>query len=292
MKLSCLPVSLYADFRRGALSLETWFQWARALGLDGADLSVAHLRSYEPGYLHQLRDRARAQGLEIAMLVAYSDFTLPTAAQRERHCTLLERQIEAAACLNAPYIRLTAGQAWPGVNPRQGLRWAADGLQRAADWAAARGVQALYENHTRGSVWAWNDFSQAADRYLALVEATRDSALGLLFDTANNLALYDDPLSVLRQVAARVTAVHWADVKEPGSFQPVVIGTGASPHREIAACLAAAGFDGWISVEEASGTGRAGLRQGRIHADAAWQAAGGAPRSRAARPASAISPAP
>ena len=39
MKLSCLPVSLYADLTDGRRTLLDWFNLAGALGLDGADIS-------------------------------------------------------------------------------------------------------------------------------------------------------------------------------------------------------------------------------------------------------------
>lgn len=279
MKLSCLPVSLYGEFASGRMTLEAWFQWAAELGLDGADISVAHLGSLTPSHLRALRTRAADLGVRIAMLVTYSDFCQPDGAARAAEQAAIAAQIEAAAELGAPFVRLTAGQAWPGVSLRAGLAWAIEGLSRAAAHAAACGVQAVYENHTRGSVWRWNDFSQPLDRFLAIADATRGTELGLLFDTANNLALHDDPRHALEHVLDRVTTVHLADIERAGSFRPVVIGTGASPHRALLSTLRGAGFDGWISVEEASRTGRAGLETAVRHADAVWTAAGGAPRS-------------
>lgn len=281
MKLSCLPVSLYGAFQTRSMSLAEWFQWAGRHGLDGADISVAHLDSLAPAYLHRVRDSAAAHGVQIAMLVTYSDFTLPEADQRAAQMCLVQRQIDAAAHLEAAFVRLTAGQARPGISSREGLQWAGDGLRQAAAYAARQGVQAVYENHTRGSVWQWNDFSQAAHRFLALAAALADSELGLLFDTANNLALFDDPVQVLAQITERVSAVHLADIREPGSFRPVLMGQGASPHLELLSMLATAGFNGWISVEEASGNGLQGLAHGCRHADAIWRAAGGTPRARA-----------
>ncbi len=283
MRLSCLPVSLYGEFTAGRMSLEDWFQLAAQLHLDGADISVAHLDSLTPPYLKQLRAAALASGVEIAMLVTYSDFALPDATGRSANMARVKQQIEAAAYLGAPLIRLTAGQAWPGVSFQEGLNWVVEGLWEAASHARAHDVQAVYENHVRGSVWPWNDFTQAAVRFLAVAEATRGSDLGLLFDTANNLALFDDPVAVLAVVLDRVTAVHLADIRVAGAFQPVVMGTGVSPHAELMAMLVQDGFDDWVSVEEASQTGRSGLAQGIRHADAVWYTAGGRRRSHVQR---------
>lgn len=279
MQLSCLPVSLYADFVSGRRSLPDWFRIAADLGLDGADVSVAHFDWNDRAGLDRLRGHAAQAGVRIAMVVTYSDFTLPDPEARRREQAAVHAQIEAAARLEAPYVRLTAGQSWPGVARADGLAWAAEGLSQAAAHAGGLGVTALYENHTRGSVWRWNDFSQPADRFLELVAATEGSDLAVLFDTANNLALWDRPEAVLARVRNRVAAVHLADIEQPGAFRPVVPGTGTSPHASLLASLRDVGFDGWISVEEASGNGLEGLAAGFRHADAVWQAAGGRPRS-------------
>ncbi|MCY4522547.1 MAG: sugar phosphate isomerase/epimerase [Caldilineaceae bacterium] len=279
MKLSCLPVSLYADFVSGRRSLPDWFRIAADLGLDGADISVAHFNWNDRAELDRLRDNAAQAGVRIAMVVTYSDFTLPDPEARRREQAAVHAQIEAAARLEAPYVRLTAGQSWPGVARADGMVWAAEGLSQAAAYASGLGVTALYENHTRGSVWRWNDFSQPADRFLELVAATEGSDLKVLFDTANNLALWDCPETVLARVRKRVAAVHLADIEQPGAFKPVVPGMGASPHASILKILRAEGFDGWISVEEASGNGLDGLAASFRHADAVWQSIGGVPRS-------------
>ena len=278
MKLSCLPVSLYGDFVSGRRSLPDWFRIAADLGLDGADASVAHFDWNDRAELDRLRGQAVQAGVRIAMVVTYSDFTLPDPEARRREQAAVHAQIEAAARLETPYIRLTAGQSWPGVTRADGMAWAAEGLVQAAGRAKRLGVTALYENHTRGSVWRWNDFSQPADRFLELVEQTEGSDLEVLFDTANNLALWDCPEDVLARVKSRVAAVHLADIEQPGSFKPVVPGTGASPHASILKLLLAEGFDGWISVEEASGNDLDGLAAGFRHADAVWQSIGGVPR--------------
>jgi sugar phosphate isomerase/epimerase len=279
MRLSCLPVSLYADFAAGRRSLGDWFRLAAALGLDGADISVAHVTSREPAYLSALRQEAADAGLPIVMLATYSDFTQPDAAERRRQADDVRRWIEAAAHLGVSFMRLTAGQAHPGVVLDDGLAWAAEGLSACVAEARAAGVRPLYENHVRGAVWTANDFTQPAARFLEVVRRTEGSGLELLFDTANCLALNDDPLAVLAQVQHRVGAVHLSDIRAAGAFEPTVIGTGAAPNVALLRALVAGGFDGQVSIEEASRTGDEGLRQAAAFANRAWAEAGGRPRN-------------
>ena len=278
MKLSCLPVSLYPDMAAGRLTLGAWFRMAAALDLDGADLSVAHVKNRAPAYLDGLRRAAEAAGVQIVMLATYSDFTHPDAAERAWQIDDVRAWIEAAARMGVTFLRLTAGQNHPGIPCDAGLDWAAGGLTACLDEAAAAGVRLLYENHVRGSVWRFNDFTQPAERFLEVIQRTAGSRLGVLFDTANCLALNDDPLAVLAQVQNRVGAIHLSDIRRAGAFEPTVIGSGVAPIPQILQHMVAGGFDGWISIEEASRTGEEGFRQAVAFADRAWREAGGQPR--------------
>lgn len=275
MKLSCLPVSLYADFNQGTRTLGDWFRFAHELGLDGADLSVAHVKSRTPAYLNDLRQQASDAGVQIVMMATYSDFTHPDAAERARQVEDILQWIEAAQHLGLSFLRLTAGQNHPGVERAAGLAWAAEGLMACQAAAQGSGVTLLYENHTRGAFWTMNDFTQPADRFLEVVQKTSGSNVRLLFDTANCLALNDDPIAVLDQVKDRVSAVHIADIRRPGAFEPVVIGTGSSPIPKLLNILVQNGYDGWLSIEEASKTGEDGFRQAVAFVDQAWVQAGG-----------------
>ena len=135
-----------------------------------------------------------------------------------------------------------------------------------------------YENHTKGYAWTYNDFSQPSDIFLEIVARTEGTGLRILFDTANTLATGDDPLRVLAQVKDRVSVIHTNDIARVGYFEPVLLGAGVSPIVPIYQILRENGFDGWISVEEASKTGEEGFRRAIPYADQAWVAAGGKPR--------------
>ena len=274
MKFSSLPVSFYADFSAGRRTLADWFRFAAEIGLDGADISVAHLADLTPTYLDGLRQQAVDAGVQIAMIVTYADFTHPDAAERARQQEEIRAYIDAAARLGIAYVRLTAGQRHPGVERAAGIGWAVTGLTSCLDHAAQAGVTLLYENHTRGAVWNYNDLSQPADIFLEIVRQTEGTGLRLLFDTANTLATGDDPLAVLEQVKHRVAVVHVNDIQRVGYFEPGLVGTGVAPVRDIFAVLHKMGFDNWISVEEASKTGEDGFRQAIPYVKGIWKSLG------------------
>jgi len=272
MRLSCLPVSLYADLSAGPYTLADWFHLAADLGLDGADISVAHLPGRDAAALDPVRRQAEDAGIVIPMLVTYTDFTHPDPATRARQADELRSCIEAAARLGARYLRVTAGQNHPGVQRKEGIAWACAGLTSCMEEAAAAGVVLAYENHTIGYGWSHYDFSLPADIYLEIVRRTAGAGLSLLFDTANNLVNGEDPLPILEQVIERVVVVHAADMARKGHFEPTVVGAGVSPLAAIFQLLHQHGFDGWISVEEGSKTGAEGFRQGIAHVRALWEA--------------------
>ena len=280
MRLSCLPVSLYPDLAAGRRTLGDWFRMAARLGLDGADLSVVHLPHGAPAALHALRREAADAGVKIVMLATYSDFTHPNPAMRAREVDGVRASIAAGAELGVRFLRLTAGQDHPGIPQDAGLDWVTEGLTACIPEAAAAGLCLLYENHVRGAIWTYNDWTQPAERFLEVVRRTAGTRLGILFDTANCLVLHDDPLDVLRQVKDRVEAIHLSDISRAGAFQPTVVGTGAAPIELLLRIMVEHGFDGWMSIEEASRTGDDGFRKAVTFAEGAWLAAGGAPRPR------------
>jgi sugar phosphate isomerase/epimerase len=275
MRLSCLPVTLYPEFKAGKKTLGDWFRMAAFLGLDGADLSVTHITNRSSTALDALRREAADAGVQIAMLATYSDFTHPDPGERARQVDEIRGWIDVAARLGISFLRLTAGQAHPGVGEDDGLGWASDGLLACLDDARTAGVGLLYENHVRGAVWTHNDFTQPAERFLDVVRRTAGSDLRILFDTANCLALDDDPLALLRVVRDRVGAIHVSDIRRRGAFEPTVIGTGVAPIPDLLELVAKTGFDGWISIEEASRTGDEGFRRAVAYTDQAWASASG-----------------
>lgn len=273
MKLSCLPVSLYDALSAGEWTLADWFAFAHDLGLDGADISVAHLTSRKPQDLHAIRAAAQAAGVQIAMLVAYCDFTHPDPAERSRQQTQLRADIDAAAELDASFLRVTAGQDHPGLDRDAATGWAVEGLTSQLDYARAAGVTLVYENHSIGYGWRYYDFSQPAAIFLEIAARTAAAGLFILFDTANAYAAGDDGGQIMHAVLERIAVVHLADIRRVGAYKPVVLGTGIVPIPTMLRQLRAAGFDGWASVEEASCSGADGFRRAIAYGRRAWSMA-------------------
>ena len=48
MKLGCLPVTYFADIREGKMSVQQWLTFAKSLGLDGTECSLAFVDPLGP----------------------------------------------------------------------------------------------------------------------------------------------------------------------------------------------------------------------------------------------------
>ena len=103
-----------------------------------------------------------------------------------------------------------------------------------------------------------------------MVRRTDKAGLQILFDTANPLALDDDPLEVLHAVRHRVGAVHVSDIRQVGTFEPTVIGTGVAPIPALLQGVSETGFDGWLSIEEGSRSGEEGFRTAVTYVRQVW----------------------
>lgn len=276
MKLSCLPVSLYDDIFTGKSTVADWIRFGAELGLDAVDFSIKFFPHRDEKIVTLIRSILAKRGLEACMLACYSDFTHPDPTQRAQELTNLKSDITLAKALGAKFVRVTAGQNHPGIEREAGIRWVVDGFQHALDEAERQGITLAYENHTKGAPWQYWDFSQPSEIFLEILDALSDTPLGVCFDTANPLVLNETVLELLDKVIDRVVVLHVFDMREAGKFEPVRVGTGASPIQQIFSRMRQVDYDGWLSIEEASRQGQRGFKESIQYVRQAWQQASSA----------------
>ncbi len=271
MKLSCLPVSLYNDIFTRKCTVLDWIQLGSELGLDGVDFSIKFFSHGDAKTLNQTCDALQRYGITPCMLACYSDFTHPDSTQREAELRQLKSDIALAKELDAKFVRITAGQKHPGIRRTEAIQWVIEGFRLALDEADRHSITLAYENHTKGAPWQYWDFSQRTEIFLQIVDALSDTPLGICFDTANPLVLDEDVLALLDKVIERIVVLHIFDLRKVGVFEPVRVGTGASPIPQILARMIASNYDGWLSIEEASNLGHEGFTESIAFVKAAWQ---------------------
>jgi sugar phosphate isomerase/epimerase len=251
----------------GSLSLEQWIEMAAPLGLDGLELYSGFLdlrdASRWPGYRRRVEDL----GMQVPMLCCSPDFTHPDPAQRRRQVELEKGWIDMAAALGAGTCRVLSGQRRPELTREDGLRYAAECIQECLPHAAAAGITLVIENHYKDDFWQYPEFAQAMDVFCELLERVDSPHFGVNYDPSNTLLAGEDPLELLRRVRHRVVTMHASDRHlAEGTLEDLrreedsvgyarrlrhgEIGQGLNDYDAIFGQLAAAGFDGWISIED------------------------------------------
>jgi len=256
-KISCLPVSLFHEFFSGTKTIAQWSAQAVELGLDSVDVHALFMREKTLAEVEQIRKELT---LPVWMVSTYSDFTNPSAAKREEAQAVAEEDMRRAAAIGARYIRLTAGQAYPGGRDEDTVRWVYEGYARCAEMSQKYGVEILLENHARPGAWEYPDFNFHMERFLALWDALKELPVSVNFDTANAWALRDWK-RILEAVKGRIATIHLNDLASAEPLKFALVGEGIVPLQELVQAVTDTGFDGYICIEEAGCRGWAGMKK-------------------------------
>jgi sugar phosphate isomerase/epimerase len=271
-KLSAFP-KCYLDKIAGerTMSVFDWIELARQLDADGLEMYEGFFTSLEPGYLDSVAEAIRAAGFAMPMLCCSPDFTHPDADARKRAVDHEVEMVRVARRLGGPgtVCRVLSGQRHPGVGREQGLEWAAECITAVLPAAREHGVVLGLENHYKDGFWKYPEFAQKMDVFLDLVKMIPDRThFGVQYDPSNAVVAGDDPVELLRAVADRVVSMHASDrYLEPGTtldelkqadgtvgyfskLKHGVTGRGLNDYDAIFRTLAAAGYEGWISIED------------------------------------------
>lgn len=261
MKLSILPVSLFAKIISGEITIAQWAAYVQAKGVDGYDISSMFFPNHTATTILKIKNEIAKEGVTIAptMVCCYPDFTNPDPLERDRQIEYLKSDIALMSDFGFKYVRITAGQNHPGLSIEDGVERCVDCFARMVECADKYGVKMVFENHSKPGAWPLIDFSFNPDAFLAVCRAMKDLPIGVNFDTANAVACGADPLALLEQVIDKVWTVHMNDTATVGKWTPIALGQGLVDFDKTFALLNQHNYDGWVCIEEASGNGWQGI---------------------------------
>ena len=285
MRLSAFP-KCYMDELcvTRTLSLFDWIEMGATLGVEGLELYPGFFTSFDATYLGEVRAALRRHDLLMPMLCASPDFTQPDAAARRAEVERHKRMVDLVAFFDAPQprtCRVLSGQRRPEVSEDDGVAMTVECIESLLPHAAERGVILALENHYKDGYWTHPEFAQHLRVFRRIVEAIDSPYFGVNYDPSNAILAGEDPLEVLDAVKGRVVSMHASDrglapghtLEELRAQEDSVgyasilrhgeIGTGLNDYPTIFATLRAAGFDGWVSIED----GMNGLDEIRRSAD-------------------------
>jgi sugar phosphate isomerase/epimerase len=224
------------------------------MGFDGVELLQNAMQDQSPAKLQKIKTHAHSVGLALMGLSTHQDFVHGDAAERQKNVALTISQIEFAARLGIPTIRINTGR-WntiqsfndlmankglepvtPGHTEDEGFKWVIDSITKLLPAAETNGVVLGLENH-------WG-LARTAAGLLRIVEAINSPWLQITFDTGN---FFEQRVEQLKMMAASKVPICLVQAKTyygGGTWYTLDI-----DYAEIAAILRGDNYRGWISLE-------------------------------------------
>ncbi len=272
LKLSAFP-KCYLDKIAGERSMTVfdWIDMARSLDADGLEMYDGFFTTLDPGYLDQVGEAIHSAGFAMPMLCCSPDFTNPDpdarkrAIDREAEMIRVTRRLGGAGAV----CRVLSGQRYPALSREQGLEWVVACIEQVLPVAVEHDIVLGLENHYKDGFWAYPEFAQKQDVFLALLASISDRThFGVQYDPSNAIVAGDDPIALLEAVADRVVSMHASDryLAEGASLDDLrqtdgtlgyspnlrhgVTGKGLNDYDAIFRILAEHGYRGWVSIED------------------------------------------
>ncbi len=272
MRISVFPKGdLDAIVVDHTMTVFDWITRARQLPIDGLELYSGMFDDTSKAFVDRVGDALVAADFEMPMLCASPDFTHPDADERKRQVDREAEMIGIASALGGPgaSCRVLSGQRHPEVSVEAGLDYASEAILSLLPLARELDVTLAIENHYKDGFWAYPEFAQKSEVFLALLDRIDDRVnFGVQFDPSNAVVAGDDSADFLELVIDRVVTMQASDRSlAPGAnlddlrqsdgtlgyspyLQHGVIGKGLNDYPRIFSILTEHGYDGWISIED------------------------------------------
>jgi sugar phosphate isomerase/epimerase len=272
MKISAFPKCYLDDISlTRTMSVFDWIEMAKSLGAEGLEMYVGFFPSLDDAYVDSVGEAIEQAGFAMPMMCCSPDFTNADRDYRQREIEKEANMIRVTRRLGGPgaVCRVLSGQRYPQVAVEQGLEWVAEAIEQLLPVAREHDIILGLENHYKDGYWQYPEFAQKMDVYLRLLAAIPERQyFGVQYDPSNALVAGDDPIDLLRQVADRVVSMHASDryLAEGTTLDELrqsdgtlgyspnlrhgVTGKGLNDYDAIFGILSAAGYDGWVSIED------------------------------------------
>src|SRR5262249_32259040 len=194
-----IGVSTYSfwQFRGERLGIEACIDRAAAMGFDGVEILHVQMVDESKSAVNNIKRRAHAMGLALMGFSTHQGFVSPDADLRRTNVQKTLYQIELAARLGIPTMRINTGR-WstirsfddfmaqkgiepplPGHNEEQAFGWVIGSIEKLLPRAEECGVVLGLENH-------WG-LGRTAEGVLRIVETIKSPWLQMPLDTGNFL---------------------------------------------------------------------------------------------------------
>ena len=251
-----IGVSTYSfwQFRGERLGMAACLEKAAAMGFDGVELLHVQMEDESPRAVNDIKRRAHSLGLALMGFSTHQGFVYPEADLRRTNVQKTQYQIELAASLGIPTMRINTGR-WgtiksfddfmtkKGIEPAieghtedEAFGWATAAIEKLLPTAEACGVVLGLENH-------WG-LGRTAAGVLRIVEAIKSPWLQMTLDTGNFL---EDGYAQMEAMASAPVPIALVQAKTyygGGRWYKLDL-----DYARIAKILDDHHYRGWISLE-------------------------------------------
>lgn len=258
MKISASTYSFQRLLNDGTYTQLSLIAKVREMGFDAIEFVdiMPPEGTSDADYAKQLRSECEKVGLEISNFTFGAEFIL--CENLEDEIAKVKSKIDIAEILGAKSIRHDATSGSAGKSFEACLPILADACREITEYAAAKGIRTMVENH--------GFFCQDSTRVERLASAVNHPNFGLLCDMGNFLCADENPADAFGIVAPFAFYVHAKDFHikpaegtDPGEgffrsrsgnyLRGSIIGHGNVPIKSCLYALKRVGYDGMIAIE-------------------------------------------
>jgi len=228
------------------MTIEDFLKRAKELGVDGVSLESCFIKSFDPGYLAELKSTLDDYGFDRVWAWGHPDGL--EGGKNEAMLPDMIDHISYARAIGADVMRVVGSSLAFRFEPHgPQLEKLTEMFKEAAKVAEEMDVKMAVENH----------FDFDSDEFLALIEEVGSPYFGLTFDTGNFTRLLDEPVKAMEKLGKYIYATHVKDLKiTPNTpadewffFSSVPVGDGYVNIPELARMLAEFNYQGLLAVE-------------------------------------------
>ncbi len=251
-----IGVSTYSfwQFRGERLSIAACIDKAAAMGFDGVEILHVQMEDESPSTVNKLKRQAHSLGLALMGFSTHQGFVYPDADMRRTNVQKTMYQIELAASLGIPTMRINTGR-WgtipsfdefmtkKGIEPAleghtedEAFGWVIASIEKVLPRAEACGVVLGLENH-------WG-LGRTAAGVLRIVEAIKSPWLQMTLDTGNFLENAESQYEQMASSSVPIALVQAKTYFGGGRWYALDL-----DYAKIAQILAKRDYRGWISLE-------------------------------------------
>ncbi len=223
MKLGISSYSLDLDIKRGAMTLFDVIEWAARQGAECLELVPFSFRFQDDSgkldieFIQKVKRQAADAGLELINYSVLADLCKEGDAF-EAEVKRLQHEVDIVSELGIKQMRHDVCAFRRPLNQNglaafdAQLPVMAEGARRVTEYAKARGVRTMVENH--------GFFANGCDRVERILNAVHDDNYGLLYDTGNIACMDEDASVAALRLSKIARMVHLKDfyirMRDPG----------------------------------------------------------------------------